>query len=315
MIKRETSAEYDARRRSDWISPSDIKGLRVPMDFVVKRRKPVEHKDIFDIGTAVHTAILEPEEFAKTVTYFPEEKFPDQKNKTLDGACKLTPQNKEALAEFQQQNKQKIVLRESYWNEIAEMVLSYQSNWGATRLLSPKKGLIEHSFYTRYVFQRNGDLDRIEGAPMDAKRDSNLIMLVRTKADYVHQKDRPFAADVKTAVSVDPREFSRSAARLEYDIQAAMVCDIVSANMGEYYESFIFVAIEKTPPYYVAMYDVNYTDIKDAHNKYIKRLNQIRKGFNSKKFPGFEYLADNDWGLLPLDLPAWYKKYQNESKF
>jgi hypothetical protein len=315
MIVKETSAEYDARRRSEWISPSDIKGLRVPKDFLVNRSKPAEHKDVFDIGTAVHTAILEPEEFAKTVTYVPEDSFPDQTNKNTDGSCRMSPTNKEFLAQYQLQNQKKIVLREVYWNEIAEMVMSYQSNWGATRLLSPKKGLIEHSFYTRYVFQKNGDIDRIEACSREAKRDSNLIMLVRTKADYVHEKDRPFAADVKTAVSVDPREFSRAAAKLEYDIQAAMVCDIVSANMGEYYESFIFVAIEKTPPYYVAMYDVNYSDIKDAHNKYIKRLNQIRKGFNSKKFPGFEYLADNDWGLLPLDLPAWYKKYQNESKF
>jgi exodeoxyribonuclease VIII len=315
MILKETSEQYDLRRRSEWISPSDIKGLRVPMDFIVNRQKPATPKDYFDIGTAFHTAILEPDVFGKSVTYIPEEDFPDQEKKNMDGSCKLSPVNKEKLAEVHAQNKGRIVLREADWNMIAEMVLSFQGHWGASRMVNLKKGMAEYSFYTRYVFLRNGDLDRIEGCPADAKRDSKLTLLVRTKADYVHEKDRPYAMDLKSAASVDPREFGRMAANLEYDIQGAMVCDMVSANVGEYYESFIFVAIEKVPPYYVAMYDLNYTDYKDAHNKYIKRLNVIRKAKNDGKFAGFEYLADNEWGLLPLEFPAWYKKYQNESKF
>ena len=314
MIIKETNDAYDARRRGDWTSPSDVKGLNVPMDFIVNRKKPIVKKTHFDVGHAFHTSILEPEQFASEVTYALEADFPDQEKKNMDGSCRMSPKNKEKLAEIQANHPKKVVLREWDWNNITNMVLSFQGHYGASRMLNIKNGLAEHSFYCRYVFKRNGDIDRVEGCPSDAKRDSKLIMLVRTKADYVHKKNG-FAMDLKSALSVAPKKFSKSAADLEYDIQGAMVLDLVSANMGERYETFIFTAIEKVYPWYVAMYDLDFSDQQDARNKYIKRLNVIRKAKNDGKFAGYEYLADNEWGLLPLEFPAWYKHQQQTSKF
>ena len=315
MIIKETNAEYDARRRSEWVSPSDIKGLRVPMDFLVKRKKPIEHKDIFDIGTAFHTAVLEPEQFSKTVTYFPEANFPEQKNKNMDGSVAMKGDaNKNALVEFQAENPGKVVLREANWDMIAAMVLSFEGHWGAKKMLDLKNGLAEHSFYARYIWQKDGTFERIEPAKPEDKADSPLTMLVRTKADFAHN-DRAFAMDLKSALSVAPNKFARSAAELEYDLQAAMVLNLISANKPERYETFIFCAIEKTWPYYVVMYDTDYSDIIQAEHIYIRRLNEIRKAKINGKFKGFEYLADNDFGLLPLDLPGWYRTQQATSKF
>lgn len=315
MIIKETNAEYDARRRSEWVSPSDIKGLRVPMDFLVKRSKPIEQKDIFDIGTAFHTAVLEPEEFAKNITYFPEADFPDKKNPNKDGSASMQPKaNKEALIEFQNENKGRVILRESNWDMIAAMVLSFEAHWGAKKMLDLKNGKSEYSYYARYIWNKKGDFERIEAVDSDTKTDSKLIMLVRTKADFVHD-NRDFAMDLKSTINVAPKVFAKQAANLEYDIQAAMVLNLVSANMKDPYETFIFCAIEKTWPYYVAMYDTDYSDILQAQHIYIKRLNEIRKAKASGKFKGFEYLADNDFGLLPLDLPGWYRTQQATSKF
>jgi hypothetical protein len=174
--------------------------------------------------------------------------------------------------------------------------------------------MAEHSFYARYIWKKDNSFDRIEAIDKDAKSDSPLVMLVRTKADFAHN-DRAFAMDLKSALSVAPNKFARDAANLEYDLQAAMVLNLVSCNMPERYETFIFAAIEKTWPYYVAMYDVDYSDITQAEHIYLRRLNEIRKAKIDGKFKGFEYLADNDFGLLPLDLPGWYRTQQATSKF
>jgi hypothetical protein len=63
------------------------------------------------------------------------------------------------------------------------------------------------------------------------------------------------------------------------------------------------------------MYDVLYQDILDATTTYLRRLNAIRLAIQKQKWPGFEYLADNEWGLLTLQLPGWYKQKQAISKF
>ena len=286
------------------------------MDFIVKRSRPIEHKDFFDIGTAFHTAVLEPEIFSKEVTYFPEVDFPDKKNPNKDGSASMQPKaNKEALFEFSNlpENKGRVILREVNWDMIAAMVLSFEAHWGAKRMLDLKNGLSEHSFYARYIWTKAGLFDRIEPADSTDKSDSPLVMMVRTKADFAHNV-RDFAMDLKSTISVHPKKFAKQAADLEYDIQAAMVLNLVSTNKKDRYETFIFCAIEKTWPYYLAMYDVDYSDIIQAEHIYLRRLNEIRKAKIDGKFKGYEYLADNEFGLLPLELPGWYRTQQATSK-
>jgi exodeoxyribonuclease VIII len=314
MIVRQTSEEYDFGRLGDWISPSDIKGLRTPKDFIVKRMKEYVHKDYFDVGTAFHTAILEPEKFDKEVIPFADKLFPTQEF-NQDGSVSLRGKgNSVVLKEFTEANKGKIVLRESYWNQISSMVKSARDHIGFSRMMELDKGWVEHSFFTRYVWKKNGMFDRIEPAEKDAKRDSDLIMLVRTKPDFAH-KERAYAMDLKSTIDASPNGFARQLANLEYDIQASMVCDIVSANAGELYETFIVLAVEKEEPYYANMYDIFYEDLQDAKGIYLRRLDVLRKSMNEKEFKGFEMFADNDFGLLSLKLPAWYKSQQLNSLF
>lgn len=313
MIYKETNDEYNLKRGKDWISPSDIECVRTPHEFRYKRSmKPIQ-KDYLDIGHAFHTAVLESKKFNDEVTYVPNDIFPNQKfNK--DGSISLSAKgNGEVWRKFQEENPDKIILKEASWKEIKEMVFALKRHPGYYRLMDFKKAYIEQSFYTRYIWNKNGTFERIESIEKETVRDSDLILLVRTKADFVHKK-RLYSMDLKTTIDASPFGFSREAAKFQYDIQGSLVNDIVSACTGQRYETFIFFVIEKKTNQ-VAMYDVASQDLYEAESNYLRRLNNIRKAINEQKYAGYEFYSDNEYGLISLKLPDWYKIISNNSKF
>lgn len=304
---------YNDLRGSDWISPSDLKGLRTPKDFLAKREKPFERKNYFDVGTACHTLVLEPYKFKTEVTYFPENDFPDVKlNK--DGSRALTPKNKVAMEEFRGKNENRVVLRQKDFVMIKAMANSVFDYPATKVLLDRKNAHIEKSFYARYIWNNNGEFERIEPAEKEDKRDSENIMLVRTKSDFVH-KTRLYTLDFKTTVDASPGGFSREIAKFELDIQGAMVNDLVGINVGKQYEAFVLLVVEKSPPYQSAMYDVRTQDLYEAQTVYLRRLNIIRQAMNSGKWAGFEMYADNCYGLINMKLPEWYRHQKEVSPF
>jgi hypothetical protein len=111
---------------------------------------------------------------------------------------------------------------------------------------------------------------------------------------------------------VDPSSFSRDAAEFEYDIQAAMGLDIVSANLKVDYETFLFLAVEKQAPHDAILFDLLAEDIRRAKAEYIRRLKFIREAYNSGIWQGFQILAnDPDYPLITLRLPKYHAdKYE-----
>ena len=304
--------DYDKLRGTEWVSPSDLKGIRCLKDFFYKKSLPSIHKDIFDIGTAVHSAILEPEKFHDEITYIPEKELPDEKY-NMDGQKTLTAGNKKVILEFKENNNNKIVLRQNAWNSIVEIKNAVNTYPGARMLLDLRNSYVETSFYARYIWDRNDRFVRHEPCEKEAKKDSDLIMLVRTKADLSH-KHKLYSMDFKTTIDASPMGFAREAAKYEYDIQAAMVNDLVGININKKVETFVFLVAEKVPPFLVAMYDVRTQDIYEAQTVYLRRLNLIRQAVRDENYPGFEMFAENRFGLINLNLPEWYKANKNNSK-
>jgi hypothetical protein len=82
-------------------------------------------------------------------------------------------------------------------------------------------------------------------------------------------------ADVKTCVSANKREFSGTILERGYHTQAAYYLDIVndsSLTLREPKQCFIFIAVEKTPPYAVCIYNLEQKAIGKARTKNIERL-------------------------------------------
>lgn len=106
--------------------------------------------------------------------------------------------------------------------------------------------------------------------------------------------------DLKTTEDASPTAFGRSALKYRYDVQAAFYSDIYEAVYGHRPEGFIFIAVEKTPPFAVAVYVIEDADIEIGRQKYKADLERWRECRQSNEWNGFS-------GLNTLKLPNYGK--------
>jgi len=111
--------------------------------------------------------------------------------------------------------------------------------------------------------------------------------------------------DLKTDVSADPRDFRKKAFDIGYHQSAAHYTDGVLAATG-YELPFIFVVIEKAPPYLVSVIelDTSFVELGRAANARAKDI--YRRCAASNEWPGYPEIE-------PLTAPRWaeYKETLN----
>lgn len=105
-----------------------------------------------------------------------------------------------------------------------------------------------------------------------------------------------FVADVKTAVEGDTQNFAAAVFRFGYHVQAAMYCQLAGV------EKFSFIAVEKAPPYAVAVYTLSEKALQVGLNYLNYALETIALCTESGLWPA--YSVDEQ----TLDLPAWAYK-------
>ena len=107
-----------------------------------------------------------------------------------------------------------------------------------------------------------------------------------------------FVADVKTAVEGDTQNFAAAVFRYGYHVQAAMYCQLAGV------ERFSFIAVEKTPPFAVAVYTLSPKALQVGLNSLNYALETIALCTEEGRWPA--YSADEQ----TLDLPAWAYKQE-----
>jgi exodeoxyribonuclease VIII len=66
--------------------------------------------------------------------------------------------------------------------------------------------------------------------------------------------DSSMMVDLKTTEDASPKAFQQSIAKWRYHVQAAWYLDGIEKATGKRPEQFIFIAVEKKPPYACAVY-------------------------------------------------------------
>lgn len=163
-------------------------------------------------GTAVHTALLEPDLLSNTVV------------RGLDLARRSTA-DKYAHAEFEQRHEGKLILKPDEYDRVYQLrdrVMKHP-------FLSPilRRGKAEQSFYA---------IDKETG------------LLVKCRPDYTAD-NWEFTVDVKSTDRASTRAFGNSIAKYRYDVQPPFYEDILDNLYGEHPPTWIFAVVEKTPPY------------------------------------------------------------------
>ncbi|MCL1789968.1 MAG: PD-(D/E)XK nuclease-like domain-containing protein [Peptococcaceae bacterium] len=111
--------------------------------------------------------------------------------------------------------------------------------------------------------------------------------------------------DLKTAASADRDAFTRACLSYQYHMQAAWYIDgTKAAGLGDC--NFIFVAVEKDPPYAIACYAPDDEMISFGRSEYQAALTTYLTCEKTDHWPGigWDYTSER-YEIQPIHLPPW----------
>jgi len=224
-----------------------------------------EDKDAFLLGRAFHCLLLEGQEMFYSLFAI----APDVDKRTKNG--------KEDWAAFCAESVGKGILTTEQYESMAGMVKSVTDHPFAAKVLL--EGKSEQSvFWT----------------------DKTTGMYCKCRPDRVPTGNHGVILDVKTTRDATQHGFTRSVAAYGYHRQAAFYLDGFNAASENKADAFIFIAVEKEPPYAVGCYTLSDADIdfgRMQNNELLEKEIWCRE---HQVWPNYE--SPN---LIEINLPSW----------
>lgn len=218
----------------------------------------IQKTNALEFGNAVHTFILEPETFNDRYIVMPD----------IDRRTKI---GKEAFADFQIQSEGKAVISAEAVEELQHMRDAIHSNADA-------RELITGAIYERSLYWNDPDTE----------------LLCKARPDIWQSN---FICDLKTTKSGAYKDFQSSVYNFGYHIQAGMIQEALRHAHGSIQKNFIFVVIEKEPPYATVVYQLDELALDLGVAQFKNILQGIRR-----------CMDNNDWPSYPsglITVPSW----------
>jgi hypothetical protein len=217
-----------------------------------------------EFGTALHTAILEPERFQAEYAQAPE-------------INRTTKAGKEAWALAAEGGQQ--LLRSDDWWAVQHMQRAIMEHPMARKILSAR-GASEQSIFA--VCPHTG-LD------------------LKCRVDFLTTSG--WLIDLKSTQDASMTGFQRSVANFRYHVQAAHYLNVYRLATGETPRGFAFIAIEKTAPYAVQVFEASPNLIQAGSLEAMRNLRAL-------EFALTTYPANIPWPsysteMIQLEPPAW----------
>lgn len=211
-----------------------------------------------EIGSAMHSALLEPEMFAR-----------DYVN---SGATdRRSTEYKQALKSLGDADR---VLTQGEHDQIAGAVAALWAQDGPRLLLNSA------TFREMSVFAT----------------DPETGMMVRARPDIVCLFSAVMA-DLKSTQDARVPAFERAIMNYRYHVQAAYYMDVWEWATGERIEEFDILAVESAPPHAAKIYRMDDTAIAEGRRSYREALNIYARCFERDDWPGYENDAPELIGL------------------
>lgn len=242
----------------DWVNKSP---LHYYANYLDPDREPRKNTAAQIIGSAVHKAILEPNDFSNEYMLAPE-------------VNKRTTVGRDEYAEFEKRYSGKELISIEIYDTIMRMRDSVMRHPAAMSILSD--GIAEQSLFW---------VDPLTGANCKCRPDW------QTRSRII--------ADVKSTEDASPEGFGRSAAKYRYHVQGALYLDGYESINYQKAEGFVFIAVEKTPPYAVALYFLRPQDYELGRLEYQANLRTYQQCVITNHWPGYNEQITN------LQLPAY----------
>lgn len=127
--------------------------------------------------------------------------------------------------------------------------------------------------------------------------DPRTNLLCKARLDYWHD-GQILIVDLKSTIDASYDAFSSAVFRYQYYQQAAWYCDGIKQLTGRM-PSFVFMAVEKAPPYACAAYELADADLLAGRKAYRKALGIYRECLATNYWPGYPDRVDM------LTMPQW----------
>lgn len=243
-------------------------------DLDLVHRSPLHYRAVFSdpvpasreetaamiFGTAFHTAVLEPDRFTAEYAAAPE-------------CDKRTKAGKAALAEWQAANAGKTALTPEDMAAVCGMRDTVMASPIGARLVESSRH--ELSVYA----EMSGTLCKC--------RPDGWIM------------DEGILFDLKSTKDASANSFTKAIANYRYHVQAAWYRAVVDQLTDNSTTDFFFVAVEKEPPYAVALYQLDDISLEAGAETMRADLDAYRRAVETGKWSGYPRQ------IQTLTLPAW----------
>lgn len=259
IIKNLSNKEYHQR---DGLSKSKMDLLEIsPAHYKASLEQPTKQTEALIFGSLFHTLVLEPERLEIEFAIEPK-------------INKRTNEGKALYEQFLDINKDKTIITEEMLDKAKIMKESLLKNKIAKKLINAKGDVEISLFWT----------------------DKETKTLLKARPDKIVDN---IIIDLKTALTANPNNFYKKAYDLGYHRQAYHFLTGYEECYGKKADGFIFIVIEKEPPYAVCCYKATDELLKIAK---IEVRNDIELFANCEK--------TNTWNGYPevlhdLDAPIW----------
>lgn len=221
------------------------------------------------LGTVIHSAILQPDLLLDSIHLRPET------CKTAKGCIVPWDLKTNDAQAWMDSHKDKPVVSSSELETVYAIAESARSHPAAKMALFTK-GKAEQSLFAT---------------------DPETGALMKCRADWLSGEA---CVDLKTTEDASPLGFAKSISSYQYDVQAAVTLDICEQlSLGKKY--FIFIAVEKVPPFATAVYQLDEASIEKGRMKYRYWLAQYCECVRTGEWPGYpttiEVIKLSDWAM------------------
>jgi hypothetical protein len=266
--------EYHGAEYRDFVSSSELRTLlaKSPAHLQAARQTPHKETPALILGKALHARVLEPDTYSARFAVAPK-------------VDRRTKAGKQAWQEFTDAHPGATILPEDDAAAVENMAAA-----------------IDAHPLGQYLF-KNGAAE-LTGL----YRDPSTQVLCKFRPDYCREQDG-MLLDLKTTLDASPAAFERSIQQYGYHFQAAMYWHGFSRVTGRPAKDFLFVVVEKQPPYAVSVYRIEEQSLNVGRRQYRKALEAYAPCLDSGLWPAY---SDH---VEAISLPAWaLSQYEMENQ-
>lgn len=242
--------------------------------------RPKESK-AFYMGSLVHTLVLEPHLFETEYCVKPQlEKLPPEVRQ-MDVGKEQYQQVKLARAEIQARNK---AIMEAFEKDILSKSVVSEDDLAIANAMR------------NAVMANNTAVDLLTGAKIEKSifwKHEATGLICKTRPDIWNGR---IVADLKTCNDAGYRGFQLAAYKDGYFLQAAMMYEGLK-SIGEPFHNFVYVCVEKTSPYSVALYMLDDDALQFGIDMFHSLMERIAQCFEKNVWP--------DYGIQKLTIPNY----------